>query len=275
MPRAPVISISHGGGPMPLLNDPSHAQITHSLRTRVPQLLKLNTSEEPRAIVVVTAHWSELGKVGVSSAERHGLLYDYHGFPAETYKLRYEASGDSEVAGMVGEVLKGEGLRVEMDDERGWDHGVFVPMLLINPKAHIPIVQVSVLSSEDPKEHFKIGKALSKLRDANIAIVGSGFASFHNLRLLFSGITYDPDFRKRNEAWSEELSAAVMERDVESRQKKLEGWRKFQGSSEAHPRGGAEHLLPLIACAGAGGEGEAKRYKDEFMGLDMWSYYWE
>jgi len=104
---------------MPLLNDPSHTQITHSLRTRVPEILKLNTADEPRAIVVVTAHWSEVRKVGISSAERHGLLYDYQGFPAETYKLKYEAPGSGEVAKKVGEVLRGAGLGVEMDEERG------------------------------------------------------------------------------------------------------------------------------------------------------------
>src|ERR1700755_2925454 len=83
----------------------------------------------------------------------------------------------------------------------GWDHGVFIPLLLIHPKADIPIIQLSVLDSEDPSTHYKMGQALSQLRDSNIAIIGSGFASFHNLRLMFSGITHDPSFRERNAAW--------------------------------------------------------------------------
>jgi aromatic ring-opening dioxygenase catalytic subunit (LigB family) len=156
----------------------------------------------------------------------------------------------------------------------GWDHGVFVPMILIHPAADIPIIQVSVLSSEDPAEHYKMGQALSTLRDRNIAIVGSGFASFHNLRLMFSGVTKDPAFQKRNAAWNKALTDAISEADATQRGEKLSRWREFAGAWEMHPKYGAEHFLPLVVCAGAGGEGEPGKYTDEFMTLDMYSYYW-
>lgn len=91
MPRlAPVISISHGGGPMPLLGDPSHRDITNSLQTKVPQILRLGTPDAPRAIIVVTAHWST-EKVTISSGKRHELYYDYAGFPPESYQIRHDA----------------------------------------------------------------------------------------------------------------------------------------------------------------------------------------
>ena len=156
----------------------------------------------------------------------------------------------------------------------GWDHGVFVPMTLINPKANVPIVQVSVLSSEDPATHFAIGRALRPLREQNIAIVGSGFASLHNPRAMFSGTTRTPSFKVLNQEWSAQVTDAAMTEDTEERGKKFEGWRKWKGAYDMHPRGGAEHFLPLIVCAGAG-DGKAKAYSDDFMGLDMWSYYWE
>lgn len=156
----------------------------------------------------------------------------------------------------------------------GWDHGVFIPMLLINPAANIPIVQMSVLSSESAADHYRMGVALSKLRDSNIAIIGSGFASFHNLRLMFSGIMKDPTFKKKNDAWSEAVLDAVTTRDAEERGRKMEAWRQWPGAYEMHPRGGADHFLPLVVCAGAGGEGKAESYKDEFMGLEMYSYCW-
>ncbi|KAF2086345.1 Extradiol aromatic ring-opening dioxygenase [Saccharata proteae CBS 121410] len=274
MPRAPVISISHGGGPMPLLGDPGHDQIVKSLKEKVPRSLRLGTPDAPRAIVLVTAHWSERNPT-ISNGERHGLLYDYYGFPPETYQLKYDAPGSPEVAKQVGDALKNEGLKPEFDDERaGWDHGVFVPMLLINPAHDIPIVQLSVMSSENPSDHFRMGRALSTLRDSNIAIIGSGFASFHNLRLMFSGITSDPFFKARNSAWSEAVSDAVLEADLQVREKKLEEWRKFPGAYEMHPRGGAEHFLPLVVCAGAGGEGKAEFYTDDFVSLPMYSFIW-
>lgn len=147
-------------------------------------------------------------------------------------------------------------------------------MKIVNPSADIPIVQVSVLKSESPKDHFAMGLALSKLRDSNIAIIGSGFASFHNLGLMFNGGIKDQGFKGRNEAWSKAVTDATTEPNVQEREKKFEGWRKWTGGLEMHPPGGGEHFLPLIVCAGAGGDGKAELYKDEFMGLSMYSYYW-
>ncbi|KAF2277265.1 Extradiol aromatic ring-opening dioxygenase [Westerdykella ornata] len=264
---APVISISHGGGPMPVLGDAGHSALVQSLRTRVPQILKIGTPDEPRAIVLVTAHWST-NVPTVSSGEKHELLYDYYGFPKEAYQLKYEAPGSPEVAGMVQEAIKEEGLEC-------WDHGVFIPMLLIHPAATIPIIQLSVLASESPDHHFRLGRALSRLRAQNIAIVGSGFASLHNLRLMFSGATRTPEFKALNEAWSAQVADAAQTEDVQERATKFEGWRAWRGAYEMHPRGGAEHFLPLVVCAGAGGEGRAKSWVDEFMGVGMWSFYWE
>ena len=97
---APVLSISHGGGPLPVLGDPSHAEITKSLQTKVPRILRLGTPEQPKAIVLVTAHWST-NQVTISSGTRHDLLYDYYGFPDEAYKIKHNAPGSPEVAGYV------------------------------------------------------------------------------------------------------------------------------------------------------------------------------
>lgn len=148
-------------------------------------------------------------------------------------------------------------------------------MKLIDPKASVPIVQVSVLASEDPSESFAIGRALASLRAQNIAIIGSGFATFHNLRLMFSGVSSTPDFKAANIAWSDAVSDAATTEDVQARGKKFEGWRNWPNAYTMHPRGGAEHFLPLIVCAGAGAETKGKKYADDFRGLDMWSYYWD
>ena len=126
----------------------------------------------------------------------------------------------------------------------GWDHGVFVPMLLINPKADVPIVQMSVLDSEDPAEHYKMGQALQALRESNVAIIASGFASFHNIRLMFSGVSKQPDFRARNDAWSLAVMDGIKNSEPESRRKKLETWRDWPNAYEMHPKRGAEHFLP-------------------------------
>ncbi|KAF1947449.1 Extradiol ring-cleavage dioxygenase, class III enzyme, subunit B [Clathrospora elynae] len=271
---APVISLSHGGGPMPLLGDPSHKEITHSLKTRVPKILKLGTPEQPKAVVLVTAHWSTK-KVTVSSGSRHKLLYDYYGFPPESYEIKHDAPGSPEVAEQVAKALKEAGIECDKDAEREWDHGVFVPMKLIDPSASLPIIQLSVLASESPSQSFAIGRALSSLRAQNIAIIGSGFATFHNLRLMFSGIASTPDFQKQNTDWSNAVTDAAMTEDEKEREAKFEHWRSWPNAYTMHPRGGAEHFLPLIVCAGAAGTTTGRNYADEYLGLGMWSYYWD
>ncbi|KAI0592063.1 hypothetical protein Alg130_00664 [Pyrenophora tritici-repentis] len=262
MPRlAPVISLSHGGGPMPVLGDPSHASITRSLQTKVPQILKLGTPDAPRAIVVVTAHWST-EKARVSSGAKHELLYDYYGFPEESYKIRHDAPGSPE-------------RKLTLNPPLAWDHGVFIPLKLIDPTATTPIVQLSVLASESASQHYAIGRALGKLRPHNIAIIGSGFATFHNLKLMFDGTAQTPEFKRLNQEWSRSVGDAALTVDEGERERKFLGWREWTGSWVMHPRGGAEHFLPLIVCAGAAGSTKGKSYADEMMGNDMWSYYWD
>ena len=159
----------------------------------------------------------------------------------------------------------------------GWDHGVFVPMTLINPKANIPVVQLSVLSSNSPAKHYAMGRALAPLRDSNIAILGSGMPTFHNLRIMrtmFSGGANEKGIEQRNAQWSEELTKTIKIEDSEVRGRKLEGWREWIGAKEAHPEGGVEHFLPLLVCAGAGGDGKAEAFGDVMMGTKQYTYYW-
>lgn len=262
---------------MPVLGDPGHAHIVKSLKERVPAILKLGTPEAPRAIVVVTAHWSETQPT-ISSAPSHALYYDYGGFPREAYSLQYPAPGSPEVARQVHQVLQGAGFQPVLDAQRGWDHGVFVPFLLINPGADVPIVQLSVLASEDPAQHLRMGRALASLRDSNVAIVGSGFASFHNLPLMFTvmgGGGNASAVQHKAKQWNEALTESVLQKDTVKREEKLMRWRDFPNAYDMHPRYGAEHFMPLLVCAGAGGEAPGKGYKDDFHGVEIWSYYWD
>jgi aromatic ring-opening dioxygenase catalytic subunit (LigB family) len=105
---------------MPILGDPNHKEIAKSLQERVPDILGLNSANPPRAIVVVTAHWSERNPT-ISAAKKHKLFYDYYGFPPESYQLRYDAPGSPEVAKEVEAALKEVGLKPELDLERGED----------------------------------------------------------------------------------------------------------------------------------------------------------
>lgn len=284
MALAPVIALSHGGGPLPLLNDPDHADIIKSLKTRIPKLLDLKGPRRPRAIVLVTAHWST-AEPTISSGARHELLYDYYGFPPQTYELDYPAPGDPQVAAEVAEALRAEGFSgnhsVTLDADRGWDHGVFVPLMLALPDADVPIVQMSVLESEDPERHLRMGRALQSLRAKNVAVIGSGFASFHNLRLLMgfrqgAGVTAEGRaVLTASQGWNAALNEAVGADQGERRWEGLKGWRKLPSADLMHPPRGGEHFMPLIVCTGAATDDEkTRKYKDSFIGFDIFTYYW-
>jgi aromatic ring-opening dioxygenase catalytic subunit (LigB family) len=116
--RAPVIAICHGGGPLPLLNDPGHEHIIKSLQTRVPSVLNLKSEQRPKAILLLTAHW-ETEQVTISSGSKHELYYDYYGFPSEAYQIKYDAPGDPEIAQLVSKTLAEAGIKSELDPERG------------------------------------------------------------------------------------------------------------------------------------------------------------
>lgn len=103
---------------MPLLGDPDHAELIKSMSTEIPKTLQLGTENAPKAIILVTAHWTKRNPT-ISAAAMHKLYYDYGGFPPETYKLKYNAPGSPEVAKQVYGLLQDAGFTPEMDLERG------------------------------------------------------------------------------------------------------------------------------------------------------------
>lgn len=236
----PVVFVPHGGGPMPLLGDPSHSQLTRFMQQLARGL------PQPRAILVVTAHWEE-GTAHVSSAANPSMIFDYSGFPPESYEFRYAAPGDPTLAQQVVQLLNDKHIPALLDNQRGFDHGTFVPLLLSYPDAVIPVVQLSLLHSLDPAEHIAIGEALAPLREQGVLIVGSGM-SFHNMRAFFSP---GPVAQQKSEAfdhWLNETLTSDALNEAERKQR-LINWMHAPEARFSHPR--EEHLLPLHVCFGA------------------------
>lgn len=248
---APAMFVNHGGGPMPLLGDKDHAGLTNFLRDGVQKHLNL---KEIKGIILVTAHWEE-SVVTISSGKHHDLYFDYYGFPPETYKYKYDAPGDPALAERIHHTLKKAGIKSKLDPKRGWDHGVFVPMMLINPAASVPIVQISVLSNQDPEQHYKLGQALYEFRKEGIAILGSGM-SYHNMREFMLGRHQSSVVNKE---FDEYLNKVCTAEDEAQRKDGLVSWRQQKGATEAHPMRAAEHFMPLIVIAGAGGSKPGER----------------
>lgn len=80
-----------------------------------------------------------------------------------------------------------------IDNSRGFDHGVFIPLMLMYPKADIPVTQLSLIRGLDPAAHLALGRALRALLSENILVIGSGF-SFHNQSAFFGRGGTAPDF---------------------------------------------------------------------------------
>jgi aromatic ring-opening dioxygenase catalytic subunit (LigB family) len=164
----------------------------------------------------------------------------------------------------VTRLLTGAGLPATVSVDRGFDHGVFVPLKVAFPQAQIPVVSLSLDASLDPALHLAAGRALAALRDEGVMIVGSGM-SFHNLRAYLR-----PETRERARAFDAWLTQAV-ESPAPQRDALLAGWREAPFAAFAHPR--EEHLMPLMVAAGAGGDAPGTRvFGDEPMGAAISAY---
>lgn len=242
--RMPVVYLPHGGGPWPFveLGFVARSEVLdlsaylESLRDLGPQ--------KPTALLVISAHWEE----PVPTLMTHPnppMLYDYYGFPPESYTLQWPAPGAPALAQQVKALLSGAGFPVVENSERGFDHGTFVPLKVTWPEAEIPTLQLSLQQGLDPAAHLAMGRALAPLRDQGVLIVGSGM-SYHNLREFSSqrarlvAETFD--------RWLQTSATAA----PEEREEFLLSWSRAPMARAAHPR--EEHLLPLMVVAGAAGD---------------------
>lgn len=264
MTTLPTLFIPHGGGPC-FFMDPEGGPPDPMWRPMQAYLAVLIDSlpERPKAILLVSGHWEER-EVTVHVGDGQPLLYDYGGFPEHTYRLRWDAPGAPDVAARAKALIEGAGFPVGEERERGWDHGVFIPMKVAVPAADIPLVQLSLRRDLDPAAHVAIGRALAPLRHEGVLIVGSGM-SFHNLRERGGHVT------ARADEWDAALTDAVTDPDPGRRAERVIAWDTLPNAKFAHPR--EEHLLPLMVALGAGGEGPATLdFRDHVLGWAVSGY---
>jgi aromatic ring-opening dioxygenase catalytic subunit (LigB family) len=261
--KAQLVYLSHGGGPLPILGDPGHAAMVAFLEELGPKLRR------PDAILVVSAHWEERVATAQGGA-KPPLYYDYYGFPPDAYAVTYPAPGAPALAAHIVELLRGAGAPCNSDDERGFDHGLFIPLKLMFPRADIPAMQLSLLHNLDARDHIELGKSLSSLLAENVLVVGSGF-SFHNMAAFEWRAGGAPD--PRNDAFQDWLievcTGAGSQRE---RERRLIEWESAPFARYCHPR--EEHLLPLHVCAGMA-QGPAELvFDDSILGKRSVAFLW-
>ena len=252
---------------MPVLGDPGHDKLISFLKA-VPSSLN-----RPEAILVISAHW-ENTVPALNSNPAPSLYYDYGGFPPAAYSIDYPAPGAQKLSLWVEKHLLENGYDVALDYQRGFDHGMFIPLKLMYPDADIPCVQLSLLRSLDAAEHIALGKALAALAKENILVLGSGM-SFHNLQSFFVDGLVSEEENLAFDQWLEYTCTSESLIQAE-REQRLINWQKAPAAMANHPR--PEHLLPLHVCFGiaALGEKPARRlFNDRVMNRSVAAYLWQ
>ncbi|WP_232539862.1 DODA-type extradiol aromatic ring-opening family dioxygenase [Azohydromonas aeria] len=243
--RMPAMYLPHGGGPSFFMSGERRQryQATEDFLRSVRGLLPAT----PTAILIATAHW-ETRVPSFTGGERPALIYDYYGFPPETYALRYDAPGHPALARRAASLLRDAGHAAVVDPDHGWDHGAFIPLKVMFPDADIPVVAMSLQAGLDPALHCDVGAALQSLRDDGVLIVGAGM-SYHNLRDFTAAAPASYAFHD----WLDEALSG----NRQARAQQLSRWHEAPGGRASHPR--EEHLLPLMLASGAGSDLPARR----------------
>ncbi len=205
---------------------------------------------------MISGHWETRG-FSLTSSGQPSLVFDYYGFPAHTYQLRYDVPGAPELAGQAAALLRDAGFNVHLDASRGLDHGVFVPLKVALPEGRIPVVEMSLDASLDAAMHIAAGHALAPLREAGVLILGTGMST-HNLRALGDPRMLLPSLQF--DSWLHSAAAAP----ADARALALTHWHEAPGARICHPR--HEHLLPLMVAAGASRGAGRRIYNEQVLG---------
>ena len=233
----PALYISHGAPP--LVDDALWVSQLGQWARDLPR---------PSAILIVSAHWEAAPLTIGSTATGTPLTYDFWGFPQRYYDVTYRSPGAPALARTV-EALMPDNETVVRDENRGLDHGAYVPLTVMYPNADIPVLQIS-LPTLDPERLLHLGERLRPLREQGVLIVGSGFTT-HGLPFLTD--------RRPNAAapgWSKEFDAWAGERFAAGDVDGLLNFRsQAPGMPYAHPT--VEHFAPLFVTLGASSDPEA------------------
>jgi 4,5-DOPA dioxygenase extradiol len=235
----PAVFVSHGA-PNVILYDSPTRQFLAALGEQLGR---------PRAVVAVSAHW-EARTPTVNATLQPKTIHDFFGFEPPLYEMNYPAPGAPDLAREVARRMEATGLRTSVDDARGLDHGVWVPLKLMYPRADIPVTQISVQSQESTQHHYLIGQSLRDLREDNVLVLASGNAT-HNLREMMPDGSQPP-------AWVSAFGTWLRQKIADCDTGELLDYRSSAPfAARNHPT--EEHFLPLFAALGAGTPGVAGR----------------
>ncbi|KIN03244.1 hypothetical protein OIDMADRAFT_40838 [Oidiodendron maius Zn] len=235
--RAPAFFVSHGAGPFAVLG------AEHQL---------------PLVELFKKTRWVLDGCNGVILPE---LYYDYikeneGELPKEAWEIKYSAKGDPDLAKRIKERFDDAGYVAVLDEKRGWDHGTWVPMILLRTEGDLSCIQVSIPQTSNTTEDcIKYGRILASFRDEGYCILGSV---------------------PNNRPFEDELEGVATQLKGQERINAALHWRDtFPDHDVVQPVGKDEHFMPFIVSIGAAGADQGKKLGEwDLFGTTMTSYVW-
>jgi 4,5-DOPA dioxygenase extradiol len=225
----PALYVSHGAPP--LFEDADWMSQLFAWARSMPR---------PRAILIASAHWESAPLALSSPGPATPLVYDFAGFDPLYYRMRYPTPDASGLAALVSALVPdGSGLA---RTNRGLDHGAWVPLMAMYPEADIPVLQLS-LPTSDPAGLVGLGERLRPLREQGVLVIGSGFMT-HGLPFVdWANPTTVPGWSRDFDAWAVD---ALGRGDLDE----LAAFRtRAPGMPYAHPT--VEHFIPLFLALGS------------------------
>jgi 4,5-DOPA dioxygenase extradiol len=255
----PVLFISHGSPRLLIENTAARDFLSGYAKT----------FGKPRAIVIASAHFGT-SRPAVEGSAQPGMIYDFGGMP-QLRSLVYGAPGDPVIAMKIAGLLQAAGFVPAVVQGHGYDHGTWVPLMLLYPEANVPVVQLSVQPHLGPAHHVAVGRALASLKDENLLVIGSGSAT-HNLEEFYYG-AHAPDQPALK--WVSEFSGWMHDRVTSGSVDELVRYRALAPYAVMnHPT--EEHLLPLFIAVGAGGGAVGTRihssYRNGVLSMDTYAF---
>ncbi|HEX7324710.1 MAG TPA: 4,5-DOPA dioxygenase extradiol [Rhodanobacteraceae bacterium] len=226
--RMPVLFVGHGS-PMNAIEDNPWRRRWQQLGAELPR---------PRAVLCVSAHWATRG-VAVTASPRPETIHDFYGFPPELFAVRYPAPGDPGLAATIARQVGDAAVPVQLDPQRGLDHGTWSVLCAMYPAADVPVLQLSLDVRQPGAWHYALAQRLAFLREAGVLVVASGNI-VHNLQLLgrYWNAPQPPDWAAR---FRDRVRDAVLQHDHAA----LCAWPTL-GADVALAVPTPEHYLPLL-----------------------------
>ena len=239
----PVLFIGHGN-PMNGVEDNEFSRGWKTIADTLPK---------PKAVLCISAHWETNGTY-VTATEKPRTIHDFSGFPPELNNIQYPAIGSNWLAQETRNAISNA--TIGLDSSWGLDHGCWIVLRRMYPKADIPVVQLSLDYTQQAQYHYKLAKELMPLRRKGVLIIGSG-NMVHNLGMArMKGGDFNTPY---GFTWALEANTLFKKLINENRFEELVDYKSLGGAVRlAVPTN--EHYLPMLYALALKQENEVIAY---------------